>query len=107
MSRHPFTICTRQTNTLLLLLSLCFLFYGCTSQVPPKIIDNPPQNDVSPTKLIDKTPQHSVFPSEPQLRLNPAMHTAMINQVDTDRLQRFAVTASDDKSVLVWALASG
>lgn len=47
------------------------------------------------------------FPSEPQLRLNPAMHTAAITGVDIDRLERFAVTASDDKSVLVWDLSLG
>ncbi len=51
--------------------------------------------------------QKYVFPTEPQLRLNPAMHTAIILRVDVDKQERFAVTASNDKSVLVWDVNSG
>ena len=46
--------------------------------------------------------QEFVFPNEPQFRLNPAMHTARISRVDIDNRERFAVTASNDKSVLIW-----
>ena len=45
--------------------------------------------------------------SEPVLRLEPGMHTAMINRIDVDAAQRFVVSASDDKTVRVWALPTG
>ena len=51
--------------------------------------------------------QEALFSSRPQFRLNPEMHTAKIYRVDLDRREQFAVTASDDKSVLVWELDSG
>ena len=41
------------------------------------------------------------------LVLDPGMHTAPIRRADVDRDGRFAVTASDDKTVRVWSLADG
>ena len=43
----------------------------------------------------------------PVLVLDPGMHTAPIRRADVDRAGRFAVTASDDKTVRVWSLADG
>ncbi len=46
-------------------------------------------------------------PTEPQLRIEAGMHTAMIWRIATDAAARVAVTASDDKSLRVWDMASG
>lgn len=43
----------------------------------------------------------------PVLVIDPGMHTAPIKRADVDRGGRFAVTASDDKTVRVWSLADG
>jgi uncharacterized caspase-like protein len=43
----------------------------------------------------------------PVLALDPGMHTARIVRADVDRDGRFAVTASEDKTVRVWSLADG
>src|SRR3954453_23728996 len=45
--------------------------------------------------------------TEPFLVLEPGRHTAMINRLDADRDGRFLVTASDDKTVRVWAAEDG
>ena len=45
--------------------------------------------------------------TEPILRIDPGMHTAMINRIATDAAGRFLVTASDDKSLRVWELSAG
>ena len=46
-------------------------------------------------------------PTEPILRIDPGMHTAMINRIATDAAGHFLVTASHDKSLRVWELPSG
>jgi WD40 repeat protein len=46
-------------------------------------------------------------PTQPQLRIEAGMHTAMINRIRTDAVGRYAVTASDDKTARVWEVASG
>jgi WD40 repeat protein len=46
-------------------------------------------------------------PTEPILRLNTIAHTAMINRIATDRENRYAATASDDKTARVWSLPDG
>ena len=46
-------------------------------------------------------------PAEPFLRLNTIAHTAMIRRIATDRENRYAVTASDDKTARVWSLTDG
>src|SRR4051812_37221465 len=43
----------------------------------------------------------------PFLVLEPGRHTAMIRRLDADRDGRFLVTASDDKTVRVWAAEDG
>ena len=44
---------------------------------------------------------------EPVLRIEATMHTATPKRIATDRDGRFAVTASDDKTVRVWDATSG
>jgi WD40 repeat protein len=44
-------------------------------------------------------------PTAPILRLNTTAHTARISQIATDQQNRYAVTASDDKTARVWSLA--
>jgi len=46
-------------------------------------------------------------PTEPILRIDPGMHTAMIRRIATDAAGRFLVTASEDKSLLLWELPTG
>ncbi|MBK7000377.1 MAG: caspase family protein [Rhodoferax sp.] len=46
-------------------------------------------------------------PTQPMLRIEAGMHTAMINRIATDAAGRFAVTASNDKTTRVWDTASG
>ena len=46
-------------------------------------------------------------PREPVLRIEPGMHTAMINRIGVDAANRFLVTGSDDKTVRVWDLENG
>jgi WD40 repeat protein len=46
-------------------------------------------------------------PAEPILRLNTTAHTVMVNRIATDRENRYAVTASDDKTARVWSLPDG
>ena len=45
--------------------------------------------------------------AEPFLVLEPGRHTATIKRLDADREGRFLVTASDDKTVRVWAAEDG
>jgi WD40 repeat protein len=47
------------------------------------------------------------LPSEPILRIEAGQHSAMVNRIDTDKDNKFAVTASDDKTVRVWSLPDG
>jgi WD40 repeat protein len=44
-------------------------------------------------------------PTEPILRLNTTAHTAAIRRIATDHENRYAVTASYDKTARVWSLA--
>src|SRR3974390_3691143 len=46
-------------------------------------------------------------PSKPLLRIETGMHTAPIWRIDVDAAERFAVTASDDKTARIWDLKSG
>jgi WD40 repeat protein len=46
-------------------------------------------------------------PTEPILRIETEMHTAVIRRIGLDRDNRYLVTASDDKTARVWELASG
>jgi WD40 repeat protein len=44
------------------------------------------------------------LPTEPILRIETGQHGATIRRIDTDAANRFAVTASLDKTVRVWSL---
>jgi hypothetical protein len=47
------------------------------------------------------------FYDRPVLVVDPGRHTAPIIRADVDAVERFAVTASHDKTVRVWSLATG
>lgn len=47
------------------------------------------------------------YPTEPVLRLETGMHTAQVRRIDVDRQERLLVSASDDKTVRIWDLATG
>jgi WD40 repeat protein len=47
------------------------------------------------------------LPTEPILRIETGKHGALIHRIDTDAGNRFAVTASDDKTARVWSLPEG
>ncbi len=76
-----------------------------TSRLPntlPPMLE-PPLPSLKSIKPITPRPNISYQPSsQPFLRLNPNMHTAMITRIDTDAAGRFAVSASDDKTLRVW-----
>lgn len=44
---------------------------------------------------------------EPILRIETGMHTAIIKRIGLDRAGKFLITASNDKTVRVWQLATG
>lgn len=46
-------------------------------------------------------------PAEPRLRIETGMHTAQIWRISTDRDNQWLATASIDKTVRVWELATG
>ncbi len=52
----------------------------------------------------DTTPE---LPTEPILRIETGQHIAQIKGIDTDAANRYAVTASIDKTVRVWSLPDG
>jgi WD40 repeat protein len=47
------------------------------------------------------------LPTEPILRIEAGYHGAQIQRIDTDAANKFAVTASFDKTVRVWSLTDG
>jgi WD40 repeat protein len=52
----------------------------------------------------DATPE---LPTEPILRIETGHHDALIRRIGTDAENRFAVTASEDKTARVWSLSDG
>ena len=51
--------------------------------------------------------QAAGFPTEPTLRIETGMHTAMIRRIGIDRKNDYIVTSSDDKTVRVWNARTG
>jgi hypothetical protein len=51
--------------------------------------------------------QPQALPTDPMLRIDPNGHTARIWRIAIDSAERFAATASDDKTVRVWSLPDG
>lgn len=58
------------------------------------------------TRSTQQAPR-GITPVAPILRLDTAMHTAKITNIDIDAAERYLVTGSDDKTVRVWSLADG
>jgi WD40 repeat protein len=58
----------------------------------------------------DKTPAEqpaAPLPTEPMLNIDAKGHGTQIFRIATDRAERFAVTASSDKTVRIWSLPDG
>ena len=51
--------------------------------------------------------QAASLSKDPVLRIETDMHTARINRIDVDQVERYLVTASSDKTVRVWELVTG
>jgi WD40 repeat protein len=47
------------------------------------------------------------LPTEPMLRIEAGQHIGIMFRIDTDAANRFAITASYDKTVRVWSLRDG
>jgi WD40 repeat protein len=60
--------------------------------------------DLAGTGWAQVSPDRS---TEPVLRIEAGQHGAVIRRIDTDAANRFAVTASHDKTVRVWSLPDG
>lgn len=45
--------------------------------------------------------------TQPILRIETGMHTAIVNRISTDSANRFLLTASDDKTARLWDLSDG
>jgi WD40 repeat protein len=56
---------------------------------------------------ISAQPDTPELPTEPILRIEAGQHNASILSIDTDAANKFAVTASLDKTVRVWSLPDG
>lgn len=52
-------------------------------------------------------PAQAPPPATPMLRIEAAMHTALITSIDVDAGERYLVSGSVDKTSRVWDLASG
>jgi len=69
-----------------------------------RICDYVSAADLTGTGWAQVSPDRS---TEPVLRIEAGLHGAVIYRIDTDAANRFAVTASDDKTVRVWSLPEG
>ena len=63
--------------------------------------------DVEAINRLRAISQNQNLPIEPVLRIETGQHGAHIFHIDTDAANRFAVTASPDKTVRVWSLPDG
>jgi len=58
--------------------------------------------------FLSLTTTHAGEPTtEPILRIETGMHTAMIGRISVDAAERFLLTASDDKTLRLWDLHTG
>ena len=66
-----------------------------------------PASDRAEAVSFGSAEERDTPPTEPILRLNTTAHTAPIWRIATDRENRYAVTASSDKTARVWSLPDG
>ncbi len=78
-------------------LMMGLLSLSCTSRSSEPTVASVPK----------PTPSLAPLPQAPILRLETAMHTQRISQIDVDEQNQYLVTASNDKTVRVWDLPSG
>ena len=52
-------------------------------------------------------PAYAQLLQTPALRIDTGMHSAPLRALDVDKADRFAVTASEDKTARIWDLAHG
>jgi len=58
--------------------------------------------------FLSATTTHAADPpTEPILRIETGMHTALIKRIAVDAAERFLLTASDDKTLRLWDLHTG
>src|SRR5271165_4163702 len=62
------------------------------------------EKEFSEAQAEDGSPE---LPTEPILRIETGKHAGLIQRIDTDAANCFAVTASWDKTVRVWSLPEG
>lgn len=60
-----------------------------------------------PVTLAQPATAQSEPSREPILRIETGMHTSSVRQIGVDAMNRFLVTASEDKTVRVWEFPSG
>ena len=87
----------RYSNLFFSLCLMAFLCLSCSSRSSEPTVASIPKQKPSLIPL----------PQDPILRLETAMHTQRISQIDVDAQNQFLVTASNDKTVRVWDLLSG
>jgi WD40 repeat protein len=59
------------------------------------------------TVLVAMSPARAQQETEPVLHFDTGMHTAAINRIATDAQGRRLATASHDKTLRIWEIASG
>jgi WD40 repeat protein len=61
---------------------------------------------LAPVMSLAQAPS-AALSTEPQLRIEAGMHSAVLRRIATDAQGRYAVTASDDKTARVWDVQTG
>lgn len=81
-----------------------FAMFRVMAQRRLDALSAPGASTLRPAPLPEPPP---VKPEDVILRLDPGMHTAMINRIGVSADGRLLATASDDKTVKLWALPEG
>ena len=62
---------------------------------------------LGPGETFSRPPTAGEPPTQPFLRIETGVHTAIINRVSVDASGRLAATVSDDKTIRLWSLPDG